>query len=556
MVDLAERQSVLYDRVSPRLAVFDDVGGIKEIGVTERADGTSALVGQHDSRSKRRLMKSLLADPFGISPLQQADLACQETRRSETLVFPDRHDKPTLAGLLGDEVDGHDRSENTGDDLLEPHQWYPEFVGAAQLLVIASTRIARSHRIAQESLRAGSVVVRRLLRCQDAQRCQEFGWVSDATALVQKGNSSTVEDKCLEIRPEHQSTVTLRERLDVGDRCLPDGQISILSKLPHVGSLTWLPCQRNQRDITPLVVSESRRLDRSRLIAIRGSPMVRSEDEVGCPGWLAGIRTLLKPRRRPVDYGCMIRRVSGGRLKLWQAAGQELRSLRRDLLGLLPIVVGFIVMMNLPWWPPYERGFMTGAFIVVLLWVVSWAVWVLSGLGFRVNGVMAEDATNEVCRKHPNALETLPSFKFPRFDIDTVLVTSAAVYAVETKWRSRPPTPDELERDATRLHRDLRAFREVLTDQQIPDEWVRGVLVVRGPGSKAVKPQLLEVDRGRGRVRVVNGADFPVWLDGQNRGMVGVDYADRLIRHLQMCNREREQEIEAGPILRWLARAR
>lgn len=229
--------------------------------------------------------------------------------------------------------------------------------------------------------------------------------------------------------------------------------------------------------------------------------------------------------------------------------------MRRDLINLIPVVVAFVIVLNLPWWPEYERGLLTGAFLVAVLWVVSWAVWVLSGLGFRLNGVMAEDVTNEVCRKHPNALASLPSYKFPRFDVDTVLVTHAAVYAVETKWRSRPPSPAQLERDVTQLQRDVAAFRSEVSDEGIPPSWVRGLLVVRGPGSRGLVSALVEVGGGE-RIRVVSGADFPTWLDGQDSGKVGPDFAAGLVKRLRTYNRAEEERIDAGPVLRWLARAR
>lgn len=231
--------------------------------------------------------------------------------------------------------------------------------------------------------------------------------------------------------------------------------------------------------------------------------------------------------------------------------------MRGELLRLIPPVLAFLIVINLPPWPTYEKGLLTGAFLVATLWMISWVVWVMSGLGFRLNGVMAEDATNEVCRKHRNTLAVLPSYKLPTFDIDTVLVTRAAVYAVETKWRSREPSERELRRDLYRLHRDVRAFRAELEGAGVPPQWIRGVLVVRGPGGRRIPTRLVDVGHGE-RIRIVNAAELPKWLDGQEGGiaMVGPDFASDLVCRLRDSNQEREESLEAGPVMRWLARTR
>lgn len=266
---------------------------------------------------------------------------------------------------------------------------------------------------------------------------------------------------------------------------------------------------------------------------------------------------MLKSDRIDVDALVVVRRVSAGRLRLWQEAWRVVVDTRGDLLRLIPMVLAFLILLNLPWWPTYEKGLLTGAFIVATLWMISWVVWVMSGLGYRLNGVMAEDATNEVCRKHRNTLAMLPSYKLPTFDIDTVLVTRAAVYAVETKWRYREPPERDLRRDLYRLHRDVCAFRAELEGEGVPPQWIRGVLVVRGPGGRGLSTRLVDVARGE-RIRIVNSAQLPTWLDGQEDGigMVGPDFASDLVRRLRDSNQEREERLEAGPVMRWLARTR
>ena len=249
--------------------------------------------------------------------------------------------------------------------------------------------------------------------------------------------------------------------------------------------------------------------------------------------------------------------MSGGKVKLWQQAARELREIRWELVKVIPIAVVVLVLVNLSWAPAYERGLFTGVLLTGLVWIVSWTVWVTRDLGSRLNGVMAEDVTNEVCHSHPNALASLPSYKFPRFDIDTVLVTHAAVYAVETKWRSSKQDHRDLVRLGRRLFRDVEQFRGHLKDKQIPESWIRGVLVVRGPGAKGLKSRVLDLGGGA-QIRVVSGTGFPEWLDGQGKGMVGPDFAAQLIRELREENaeQEHEQQLEVGPVLRWLARVK
>jgi hypothetical protein len=251
----------------------------------------------------------------------------------------------------------------------------------------------------------------------------------------------------------------------------------------------------------------------------------------------------------------MVRRVSAGRLRLWQAAWQEVLLMRRELLKLIPFVLVFLVLLNLPMWPTYEKGLLTGAFVVAVAWMVTWVIWVMSGLGYRLNGVMAEDATSDVCRKHARTLACLPSYKLERVDVDLLLVTRCAVYNVETKWRYRAPTDARLRGDIRRLHGDVLELRHELDGQGVPPAWIRGVLVVRGPGARALATRLVDVGGGD-RIRVVSGVDLPAWLETQDRGMVEDDFARQLVSRLRLANRERERRFQAGPVLRWLARAR
>jgi hypothetical protein len=246
-------------------------------------------------------------------------------------------------------------------------------------------------------------------------------------------------------------------------------------------------------------------------------------------------------------------------LIVWRAALDEIKGNARWLGALAAFVVLLVAFVNIGWWPVYERGLLTGVLIVMFLWMVSWGVWVTSGLAHRLNGVWAEEVTNDELRKHRNSLGVLANFKFDGWDIDSVLVTRSAVYAVECKWRgSKRSDQDfhyELLRDAKRLQRNVVQFRVEMAGLEVPESWIRGLLVVRGPAARGLENRLLTLPDGS-QVRVVSREGLSTWLDAQSTGKIGPDFAANLISRLTVGNAERESEIQVGPFMRWVARVR
>jgi hypothetical protein len=244
---------------------------------------------------------------------------------------------------------------------------------------------------------------------------------------------------------------------------------------------------------------------------------------------------------------------------VWQAALDVVRRNALSLALLLVLAIGLVAIVNLPFWPVYERGLLTGIVIVTLLWAASWSVWVTSGLAHRLNGVWAEEVTNEELKKHPNSLGLLANYKFDGWDIDSVLVTRSAVYAVECKWRgSKRSDRDfhyELLRDAKRLQRNVVQFRDEMAGMEVPESWIRGLLVVRGPAAHGLESRLMELPDGS-QVRVVSGDGLAAWLESQSTGKIGPDFAGTLIAQLTAANAVREAEVEVGPVMRWVARVR
>ncbi len=254
------------------------------------------------------------------------------------------------------------------------------------------------------------------------------------------------------------------------------------------------------------------------------------------------------------------RRVNGGRLEAWKAALSYLTDDRWLLAQLVAVLLGGIVLINLPFVPgsAYARGGATAMLITGFFWIISWVAWVPSGLAFRIQGTFAEEAVTDLLRKSPNVFDVVASLKFGREDVDQVVVSPSGVIAVETKWRSRTPSPTQVLADADEAARKARSLRNTLAEGQttgLPPDLVTAALVICGPGSKGVKSS--RVEAGLGPVDVINVGDLDRWLAKRGRGTVGPDFAQTLAAELHQLARDRDQAaVTAGPVVRWLARER
>lgn len=253
----------------------------------------------------------------------------------------------------------------------------------------------------------------------------------------------------------------------------------------------------------------------------------------------------------------MAHRVSGGKVIVWREAMREAKARWLDLVRLgavlaVPVVVGWVLFPS-----DVAKGLMTGVMAASWFWMSVWMVWVNGGLAPRLLGTWAEEQTNERLRRHPNVLAVLPSYKFDRFDIDAILVTRAAVYVVESKYKGARSSTSMLDReikgDAERLQRNLEQFRAEMPSG-VPSTWLRGLIVVWGGASEAVGERKVELRDGVA-VKALSADHLDMWLDGQH-GKIGPDFALQFVRDLEIQNSEREQAVEAGPVLRWLARVR
>lgn len=253
-------------------------------------------------------------------------------------------------------------------------------------------------------------------------------------------------------------------------------------------------------------------------------------------------------------------RVNGGRVEAWKAALDHLKINRGPVARLAGVLLGSAVVINLPFVPgtAFMRGLATGTLLVTFCWTASWFAWVTSGLAFRIQGTFADDAVTAQFRDSKAVFGVVASLKFGRTDVDQVVITRAGITAVETKWHAHPPSARTLEAAVDQAAAGARSIRNTLPSLKttgLPPELVTAALVVCGPGGRAVSSR--RVTRGLGPVDIVRAADLDKWLTRQDRGFVGLDFAQQITAELHQLAKSRDKAaVSAGPLLRWLARPR
>jgi hypothetical protein len=254
-------------------------------------------------------------------------------------------------------------------------------------------------------------------------------------------------------------------------------------------------------------------------------------------------------------------RIDGGRQEAWKAALAHLKRNRGVVVQCAVVILGAAALINMPFVPasgPYQRGLTTGALVVGFLWILSWFAWVTSGLAFRIQGTLAQDAVTAQLRKSQNVFDVVASFKFDKRDVDQVIITPAGVTAVETKWHATRPSNDTLLGAANQVAMNARSMRHQLPSLEtngLPAELVTAALVVCGPGSREVSSTV--VTTGTGTVDLVTAVDLEKWLAKRDRGPVGPDYARALAAELHHLAKSRDKaSVNAGPVLRWLSRSK
>jgi hypothetical protein len=244
---------------------------------------------------------------------------------------------------------------------------------------------------------------------------------------------------------------------------------------------------------------------------------------------------------------------------VFQEAWLVVKESRTDLLQLWAGLLIALVVVNLRYWPEYERGLLTGFLLTAGIAMTLWWVWYGSGLGPRLEGTWAEDWTAEELKKTSNVLETIPNLRFERFDADNIVIARDGVYVLEIK-RHRRFYPGVLEGDLAQFAKNSRTVRSFLVraikDTSAPlAEFITPVLVIWGKAGLDLLPTWQET--ATGDVVLVGGKHLRPWLESQRSGYFGPDYAHDLAEELRQVAQQRE-ELHApdSRLIRWFARTK
>lgn len=253
------------------------------------------------------------------------------------------------------------------------------------------------------------------------------------------------------------------------------------------------------------------------------------------------------------------RRTNPGKVELYREAGEVLRENRADLLKIWVAIVVTVAILNLPIFPVYERGLVTGVLLTLTACLSLWLIWYASGLGPRLEGTWAEGFTGEQLQEVTGEVQAIPNLRFDGFDIDHAVVARHGVYAIETKLH-RKLYPTALERDAFQAASNGRSLRLYLTKSHRgvvppPDEVFHSVLVIWGRAGVEMTPRQMATPKGV--VTLLGGRHLAAWLSEQGRGPLTQDHVDALADALRTLAVTREvNHAPESRMLRWVARVR
>jgi len=134
----------------------------------------------------------------------------------------------------------------------------------------------------------------------------------------------------------------------------------------------------------------------------------------------------------------------------------------------------------------------------------------LSGASSRASGGEAERFTSQELRKlSPARWFVFDHVQFADFDIDHVLVGPGAIFAIETKWRTRAPTHKDLREFTNQAQWSADRLRRFLSTKGV-NRTITPLVVLWGPEhGKVVPAEGKEIDG----VLVVGGAHHATWRD-------------------------------------------
>jgi hypothetical protein len=173
---------------------------------------------------------------------------------------------------------------------------------------------------------------------------------------------------------------------------------------------------------------------------------------------------------------------------------------------------------------PFVRGFWIGSMVTAIIAVVAHINTTFSGAGSRASGGDAERFTSQELRKlNSPRWFVFDHVQFADFDIDHVLVGPGAIFAIETKWRTRAPTQKDLRAFTNQARRSADRLRRFLSTKGVK-RTVTPLVVLWGPEhGKVVPAEGKEIDG----VLVVGGAHHKTWRDAlvQQTSRFEIDFA-------------------------------
>ena len=206
-------------------------------------------------------------------------------------------------------------------------------------------------------------------------------------------------------------------------------------------------------------------------------------------------------------------RKRAGRRVLRQARQDRIRHARafwRIYVALIASLATATTVAAIFMTGPFVRGFWIGSMVTAIIAVVAHINTTFSGAGSRASGGDAEGFTSLELRKLNSARWfVFDHVQFADFDIDHVLVGPGAVFAVETKWRTRAPDHKQLREFTNQARRSADRLRRFLSTKGV-DRTVTPLVVLWGPEhGKVVPAEGKEIDG----VLVVGGAYHKTWRE-------------------------------------------
>ena len=151
VMDLAQGETILDNRQSPRVTIGDNLRGVEQFAMRESADRTFRLVGQHDLASENRLMQASFRLGYQIPTQHHVDPA---SRPDILLLFGQCQHELVQLGLLGREVNGRDRVEDPRLDPVQPDQRQLFLHRSSQTFVLSRTLPVAAQLVPMKSIRS------------------------------------------------------------------------------------------------------------------------------------------------------------------------------------------------------------------------------------------------------------------------------------------------------------------------------------------------------------------------------------------------------------------